>query len=537
MDFDIEKAPQDCPATWALLAKGLTKGVFQLESPLGRQWTKRLKPTNIEHLTALGAILRPGCMQNIDENGVNTTKHYCLRKNGEEEIASYHPVVDAILFPTYNVLAYQEQAMAIAQAIAGFSLQDADVLRKAIGKKLPAEMAKCKKMFIDGVEKAGIISKEQGEDLFAQIEKSQRYSFNKSHACCYGMTGYDCAYIKAHFPLAFFTSWLVQSKHKGSKDKKKGKGGPLQEIYELVNDAKLFDIAIETPDLRNLESDFSTDRKVVKFGLSNIKGIGEAQIAKLKDTISVVQKELNRPMSQWSWIEFLVNAGSKMSSNLVTSLIEVGGLSWFKMQRQVMLAEYDAWASLTEKEQEFAIHNQEKFKDIIGLLEVIGVPKSEGGGCANKNRVSAVQSRVSLLKNPPTPLIDNSNWIAWSEEQLLGISISCSKIDGCDLTSVNTSCKEFLAGKAGYLILGVEVQRVKEVKTKNGKTPGAKMAWLTISDGTCALSDVAVWPETWKEFGGLLSEGNSVIIQAERDYKDKSNDLLIIKKVWQAKNG
>jgi len=168
-----------CDLAWKIFSNGDTKGIFQLESHLGKQWSKKLKPKNMEHLSALGALLRPGCLRALDEDGISMTEHYCKRVNGLEKVPSYHESVDEILKPTYGALVFQEQAMQIAQAVAGFNLQEADVLRKAIGKKNTQEMANCKKMFIDGAKKAKIISDEQAEELFGWIQASQRYSFNK----------------------------------------------------------------------------------------------------------------------------------------------------------------------------------------------------------------------------------------------------------------------------------------------------------------------------------------------------------------------
>jgi len=526
LNFDCDLAPEACPATWGLLGRGLTKGVFQLESNLGKQWTKKLKPECYEHITALGALLRPGCLRAVDEDGISMTQHYCRRKNKEADIRPYHPAIDAILWPTYNVLTYQEQAMAIAQAVAGFSLQEADVLRKAIGKKLPAEMAKCKTMFIEGVQKTGIISKEQAEEVFGWIEKSQRYSFNKSHACSYGITGYKSAYIKAHFPVAFFTSWLLNAQFKQD---------PLQEINELVNDAKLFDIVVEPPDLRSLEPNFQTDRKVIRFGLTDIKGVGDGQIKKLIEAVGEEPKDLGK----MDWFDFLVNLSNSLSTNVVCRLIEVGALRWFSMTRSRMLAEYHAWSKLTEKEQQWVqnwhqdpsrLPSQRNLSFVLGPL---ARTKKEGGGAANKNRISFIQSQKQVLDNPPSAQVDTPHWIAWLEEQLLGISITCSKIDSCDQSMVNVTCKDYLAGRAGFLMFGVEVQQFREVKTKKGKSAGQKMAFLTISDSSCALEDVVCFPETWREYGGLLTHGNTVIIQGERDNKKDSN-TLIVKKVWQA---
>jgi len=526
LDFDIEQAPQDCPATWALLGTGQTKGIFQLESNLGKSWTKKLKPQSEEHMSALGALLRPGCLKAVDENGVSMTQHYVLRRHEQEEVRSYHPAIDAILFPTYGVLAYQEQAMFLAVAIAGFNEQEADMLRKAIGKKLAAEMSKVRTMFLEGAKKANVVSQELAEEVFGWIEKSQRYSFNKSHSYCYGLQGYENAYIKAHHPLAFFAGWLNNAKHKADSQ---------EEVNELVNDARLFDVVVEPPDLRNLEPHFQTDRKTITFGLADIKGIGDAQIAKLRTAIAETEAFLQKPLPQWNWLQFLVWCSDQVSSSVTAKLIEVGAMRWMGKGRQLMRAEFDAWNALTDKEKEWVRDTLTgslfQFDDVVSILKAVGRPKKEGGGCANKNRVSAVNSQVSLLEKPPTPLVDTPHWIAWAEEELLGISITCSRVDSCDLSAVNCSCKEYMAGRTGYLMLGVEITRVHEVKTKTGKSPGSKMARLVVTDGTCAV-DAVVWPETYKEVRGLLTEGNTILIQGERDKKEGTT--LVIKKVWQA---
>lgn len=539
---------------------------------LGKKDTYDISVVGPHHSFVAGNVIVHNCLKAYDEEGVSATQHYCRRKNKEEDTVGYHPAVDPILFPTYNIMVYQEQAMAIAQAVAGFNLQDADVLRKAIGKKLPEEMAKVKKMFVEGAEKTGTVSTHQAEELFGWIEKSQRYSFNHSHALCYGLTGYDTAYIKAHFPVAFFTAWLYYAKDKAD---------PLQEIFELVNDAKLFNIDVEPPDLRSLEAHFHTDRKVIRFGLSDIKGVGEAQVVKLVKAVNDARELLgNRPPQEWSWLEFLLLCSTRISPSILMKLIEVGALRWFKMERQRMLAEHRAWTELTEPEQQWVIEafrvargdfvreelealkeqlksagkedgvarlklktvdlrlklmdqGLPQFVGIVYALLSVGRAKKEGGGCSNVNRVAIIQSLVSLLERPPTPHIDSPVWIAWVEEEHLGIPITCSKIDACDVSQVNVSCKDYLAGQSGFLIFGVEVQQAREVKTKRGKTPGQKMAFLSLTDSSCSLEDVVCFPETWKEYGHLLVEGNTVLLQGERTDKKDSN-TLVVKKVWQA---
>lgn len=696
LDFDIENVRRDCPATFKLLSTGKTKGIFQLESGIGKRWTKALKPENEEHLGALGSLLRPGALMAIDAEGVSMTEHYCRRKNGQEEVQSYHPIVDEVLKDNYGVMAYQEDAMILAMKVAGFTELQADQLRSAIGKKLANEMAKCKIMFLEGAEKAKVISKEQAEEIFAWIEKSQRYSFNRcchkdlrirkagksrfsnrfytveemynirnsleyakrtgheqlkkkwkilgnygkgyslcddgrlrpntivnitksgelpvfrvtlendtfvevtirhkfptklgeislaeiisqkveelltcvagrvrrgekgypskwikiksvvyvgveetydvtmegpnhtfvtdqnivtcnSHAMSYGITGYDTAYIKAHFPVAFYAGWLSNARHKSK---------PLDEICELVNDARLFDVDVLPPDLREMSNHFQTDGKKIWFGIGDIKGIGDAQIKKVASKLEEIKNVFGKYIGNLSWMEFLINFSDKLSSSVITRLIEVGAVNWFGMSRLLMKTEYDVWNTLSPAEVEWIRQNKPS-DSLKENLKLVARPKKEGGGCHDKRRIAAVLSQLHMLEHPPSPLVDSPTLVAYNEEQLLGISITCNAIDSCDISAVNCSCKEFVSGREGYLMLGVEVKAVRECKTKKGKNPGSKMGRLTISDGTCQV-DAIVFPDVWKEKSDILSEGNTVIIQGEHG-KDQSE--LIVKKVWQA---
>ena len=199
---DITQLPLDCNDTWDLICEGNTKGVFQLESQLGRSLASQAKPRNIEELSDLIAIMRPGCLEAMVK-GKSLTQHYIDRKSGEESVEYFHDSLEPILKSTYGILVYQEQAILIATEIAGFDLQEADILRKAIGKKKAGVMAQVKKSFLEKSGNKGVVTREQAEEIFSWIEKSQRYSFNKSHAISYAYNAYLTAYTKAHFPHEF----------------------------------------------------------------------------------------------------------------------------------------------------------------------------------------------------------------------------------------------------------------------------------------------------------------------------------------------
>ena len=513
LDIDINKLPF-CEAAWQLFSRGETKGIFQLESDLGKQWSKKLRPKSAEHLSAIGALIRPGCLQAVDDDGVSMTAHYCKRANFEEPVASYHPVVDEVLKSTYGSLVFQEQAMELSRVIAGFSLQEADMLRKAMGKKLASEMAKCKKMFIDGAKKTQVVTEDQAEEIFGWIEQSQRYSFNKSHSCCYGLTGYDTAYLKSHFPVQFFTSWLFYAKDKADS---------LKEISELIEDAKNFGINVYPPDTFRLNANFDTDGVDIWFGITDIKGIGKSHFEKLKISIEKHRNEID------TWESFLVKCSDEIPNTTIEKLITVGGFKKYNLNRQKMLADLKAWSSITDKEKGWILANIQ-VTNIGEALIVAGKTKKDGGACSSAKRAEIVKDLGNTLIHPPYPLIDIPNWIIFSETEHLGLPLTCSAIDSCDTSQINATCREYINGKNGLVILGVEVRRVKEVVTKAGKSPGSKMAFLSVSDSTGKIDEVICFPDAYKECGSLLKEGNTVLIHGERDRKGHS---LLVKKAYQ----
>lgn len=179
MKIDYYNIREDCPATWELLQSGDTKGVFQLETFLGQTWAKRSQPSCIEELAALGALIRPGVLNSLLNDGKSLTHHYCERKSGREDVVNDIPALDDILVDTYMILLFQEQALRIAKDIAGFNDIEANELRSAIGKKQADVMAKLKEDFLCGCKRVEKVSDEQAIQIFEWIKQSQKYSFNK----------------------------------------------------------------------------------------------------------------------------------------------------------------------------------------------------------------------------------------------------------------------------------------------------------------------------------------------------------------------
>jgi DNA polymerase-3 subunit alpha len=512
IDFQptIENINLDCQRTWDLISNGNTKGVFQLESRLGKQTAKRLKPENIEQLSALIAIVRPGCLEAV-RDGKSVTNHYIDRKNGEESVSYFHPALEPILNSTFGELVYQEQAMEIAKVIGGFDLQEADNLRKAIGKKKPEEMAKLKKKFIKGATKLKIVTKEEAEEIFGWIEKSQRYSFNKSHSVSYAINGYLSAFAKAHFPKVFFASYLRFAKDKID---------PQMEIKELVQNALEMDIDIRPPDIRHLNRHFILKNNKVYFGLTDIKGVGGSVFDKLLKLVE------DFDLDNAEWMDILLKILPNVNSTGAKALMQSGAIAYLRKTRNLMLFEFGIISSLTKKELKFVIENkQETLKDSLEYLIE--------NGKANKNRKAIISDLVSSLEKPPYSLEDSPEWIADSEDALLGCAITCGKVDMYDISMCNTTCKEFnTEDKKEKIILGGEIDRIGVVKTKQGKNPGAEMAFVTVRDTTGTVESVIFFPDQYREYKNILFDGNIIIVAGNRS---RSKDSLVVEKSYIAR--
>jgi DNA polymerase III alpha subunit len=492
--------------TWQLFAEGKTKGIFQLESNLGKAWSKRLAPTNIEELSALIAIIRPGCLKAFVD-GKSMTQHFIDRKHGREEVTYLHPALEEILKPTYGVLVYQEQSMRIAQKIAGFNLQEADVLRKAIGKKKADLMNEVKKSFIEGAHRVGIVTKEEAEQIFGWIEKSSRYAFNKSHSVSYAVCSYWSAYKKAHNTKEFFLSYLYYANEKQD---------PHQEIYELVSEAKLFDIEARTPSLSNFDKKFNIKGNKIYFGIKDIKSLTGNTGDKLIEAIEEASKELGKNITKFTWLEILIYLAPKISSTAFKALASIGFFRGFSetISRNKALYDYDIYRTLTKSEQGWILSNypEKKWSTFVDCLTSLSPTKKEGGGTSKVDRKQAVLNEIQLLLNPPYDLKDEASWIIDQEAKFLGCPITLSRVETSDNSAADTTCKEIVNGKKGKdLCVVANIQRLSDYKIKKGESKDQMMSFLTIEDDTCILDSVIVFPKVKEKYKYILYEGNNLI--------------------------
>ena len=380
-DPEITSIPLNCSATWDLICEGNTKGVFQLESQLGRSLAKQTKPRNMEELSDLIAIMRPGCLEAMVK-GKSLTMHYIDRKHFREPVEYLHSSLEPILKSTQGILVYQEQAILIATEIAGFDLQEADILRKAIGKKKADVMAKVKKSFLEGTANKGIISKEQAEEIFSWIEKSQRYSFNKSHSVSYAYNAYLTAYCKAHFPHEFFTAYLKNAV---------GKPDTFWEVNELVNNAKIMGIEVLPPNIIHMNEEFKLIGKNPTYGMTNIKNVGSSVFRKMMKHV----KENNIDLETCDWDCFLLLVSPFVNKKAFESLILAGVFDCFKMSRSKMQHHFNLIKEFTKRETEWLKNYKESYpeKTAVECIEAM----IEASTVKSKTRPIFRQARIPVI--------------------------------------------------------------------------------------------------------------------------------------------
>ena len=355
------------------------------------------------------------------------------------------------------------------------------------------------------------MSKDEADQIFGWIEKSQRYSFNKSHSVSYAINAYLSAYAKAHFPKIFFASYLRFAKDKID---------PQAEIKELTQNALEMDIDISVPDLRNMNELFILKNNKIFFGLTDIKGVGESVFKKLVE----LQKS-NIDINNNNWLYVLCNILMNINSTAAKALIQSGALSYINKTRNSMLFEYEILSELTKKELEFITTHTNEYTDLDKALRgLLSYSK------LNKNRKNIINSLLHSYISPPRSLTDSPEWISDSEYLSLGCSITCSKIDMYDISMTNATCKDFKNGMIKQnIIIGAEIDFINVTKTKSGKNPGLEMAFVTLVDNTGSMDSVVFFPEQYREYRNVLFQGNVIVVKGNRS---KTGDGLVVEKCY-----
>jgi DNA polymerase-3 subunit alpha len=299
IEVDIDNIPLDDEKTFELFQRGDTVSIFQFESTGMREWLRKLKPTEIDDLIAMNALYRPGPMENIPT--------YIARKHGREEVEYPHPLLEDILEPTYGIAVFQEQVMQMARELAGFSLGEADILRRAMGKKKEKLMRKQRKKFVQGCKEENDIDEEEANELFDIINEFAGYGFNKSHSAAYSLVAYQTAYMKAHFPPEFMAAAMTNEMSNTDK------------LSKVLEEARSMGLEVLPPSINHSKSYFTVQDGKIRFGLAAIKNAGEKAIDKIIEareehgpfeTIYDVTKNVDLSTVNKRTLEALAQAGA-----------------------------------------------------------------------------------------------------------------------------------------------------------------------------------------------------------------------------------
>lgn len=324
IDVDLAHLPFDDRQSYEMLARGEVVGVFQVESQGMRRALVDMRPDRLEDLIALVALYRPGPMANIPT--------YCARKHGDEESDYMHPMLEPILKETFGVIIYQEQVMQIAQVMAGYSLGDADLLRRAMGKKIRAEMDKQREIFVAGATKNSV-PKGQAQTIFELLAKFADYGFNKSHAAAYALVSFQTAYMKAHYPVEFIAASMTLDMNNTDK------------LSEFRAEAQRLGIKVEPPSINRSGATFEVSENTIYYALAALKGVGQQAVE------MIVEARGDRPFTSLADFASRVNPRA-INKRVVESLAAAGAFDTIDANRARVFAGADAIVAACQRSHE-----------------------------------------------------------------------------------------------------------------------------------------------------------------------------------------
>ncbi|MCL2294688.1 MAG: DNA polymerase III subunit alpha [Spirochaetes bacterium] len=454
INFNIEEIPEFDEKTFRMLGEGKSACVFQFESGGMQKNLKEAKPGSIEDLTALNALYRPGPMENIPQ--------FIDSKNGKRKIEYPHPSLENILKPTYGVIVYQEQVMQVAQIIAGFSLGKADILRKAMGKKIVEAMAEIRSEFIEGAKKNGY-SEQFALDIFNILLPFAGYGFNKSHAAAYSVLAYQTAYLKANYPAEFMSANLTNEIHDTEK------------LSEYIAETRALGLEILPPDINLSEKDFTVKEGKIIYGLIGIKNVGTAAVEE-------IIRERNQNGLYKSFTDFINRSDLRVINKKVFETTVKSGLfdSIEKRGRATLYNNIERLVETASREQENRKYGQTSLFD-----------------SSDKNEFPEIE----LEEAPEWP----SKELLAFEKENLGFYFSGHPLD--EYKKIYDKCVTLdisHLGRSGhdrkYTLLGT-VKVVKQFTTKKME----QMAAVTIETYE-GEGSIIMYPQAWTNFRNLVIE-------------------------------
>ena len=476
IDIDLAQIPLDDEKTYSMLSRGEVVGVFQVESAGMRKALIGMKPDRIEDIIALVALYRPGPMENIPT--------YNARKHKEEEIASIHPKIDHLVAETQGVIVYQEQVMQIAQELAGYSLGEADLLRRAMGKKIRAEMDAQRTRFVDGAMK-NELSKPQAEFIFDLLAKFADYGFNKSHAAAYALVSYQTAYLKAHYPVEFLAASMTLDMSNTDK------------LADFRADAMRLGIDVVPPSVMTSYRDFEVGENRIFYSLAAIKGVGDAAVE------HIVQKRADGPFA--SLEDFAQRIDPKVvGKRVLESLIMAGALDGFGRERATMIAGVEAIMAAAAFAYESATSDQ---------IDIFGA----GTAARRPEAIRLPQAEPWL----PAERLHR-------EFQAVGFYLSAHPLDeyktALERMRVQNWAEFSAAVKRGATAgrLAGTVTAKQERKTRTGN----KMGVVQLSD-TSGQYEAVLFSEGLAQYRDMLEPGRSVVVTVSAEDRPEGINLRI----------
>ena len=464
--LDILDLPLDDKPTYRLLSKGLTTAVFQFESRGMKDYIRKLEPEHFEDLIALAALFRPGPL------GAGMVDDFINRRHGRAEVSYPHPLLEPILKPTYGVIVYQEQVMQIAQVLAGYSLGGADLLRRAMGKKKPEEMAKERFKFEDGAEKNGIAAK-VASPIFDLMEKFADYGFNKSHSAAYALIAYQTAWLKTHYPAQFMAATL--SSDMDNTDK----------VVNFLDDSRLIGLKVQAPDVNASDYMFKAlDPKTIRYGLGAVKGVGRGACEAIA--------EARRSQGLFSdLLDFCTRVeSSKLNRRVLEAMVHAGALDGLGANRPSLMLQLPEVMKATEQLARERDAGQSSLFGGGGALPEIHIELPVTGDWSLEQKLLGERETLGhfLSGHPLDP---------WQGELATLVGYSLGDLDKL------FSSKKNNRGEAQVVLAGL----VTAVRRR-----GDNQAFVQIED-THGRLECAFFSDAFSEFAPLLSRDRIIIVE------------------------